>query len=435
MPMNLLSLLSFCRRLLGGGLLLCTALLVLPTQLQAQPASPAYEQGVRAYRAGDVRAALAHFQAAEQQGNASPALHYNLGLCHYRLKQDGEARRYFRLARQAPAYTGLADYHLALIEHRAGNTAQALRLLDAAERQQPSLRDRIRQARTRMSDAPVVPSTSFYLSVAGGLDSNANLANDRSTDGTAADQSLFLESLGLIRHERSALDLQARLYVRDVLEDRRYDQLAADLEALTRFRLGGWRAAAGPALATIRYGGETFADQYGLRLNLQRGGGATRVKRIQYEGDQVEAGALYREFTGQRHRLRFLAAGERLGGGYALEWNDRRDLVRGDEFFSQSPIRHSLLASWALGRSGSTRLNAAGLLRFSHFQDPDRFLQDGQLTERTRRETLLGGSLTALFAPRSGLRPFAEINLSLNQANLDYLDYERAELLFGVEWF
>jgi hypothetical protein len=57
------------------------------------------------------------------------------------------------------------------------------------------------------------------------------------------------------------------------------------------------------------------------------------------------------------------------------------------------------------------------------------------MTERTRRETLLGGSLTALFAPRSGLRPFAEINLSLNQANLDYLDYERAELLFGVECF
>lgn len=415
-------------------LLLCGALLLGHMPAQAQPSGSPYEQGVQAYRAGDARAALSHFQAAERRDGPSPALHYNLGLCHYRLKQDDEARRYFRLARQSPAFAGLADYHLALIEHRSGNTAQALRLLDAAERQQPGLRERIRQARSRMTDVAPAPRTSFYLSVAGGLDSNANLANDAGS-GTAADESLFLESLGLVRHERSALDLQARLYVRDVMEDSRYDQLAADLEALARWRLGGWRAAAGPALATIRYGGETFADQYGLRLNLQRGGGGRLVQRIQYEGDQIEAGALYREFTGQRHRLRWLAAGARFGGGYALEWNERRDLTRGDEFFSQSPIRHSLLGSWALGRRGEARLNAAGLLRYSHFQDADRFLVDGQLNQRERRETLLSASLNAQFAARGGLRPFAEAALSLNQANLDYLDYERVELLFGVEWF
>jgi tetratricopeptide (TPR) repeat protein len=85
-------------------------LLSLFALLGAAPLGPAFDEGTRAYEAGDFAAAVRQYEAVVAAGVAEPALFYNLG------------NAYFRLGQVAPA---IANYERALQQDPRLEPAQA----------------------------------------------------------------------------------------------------------------------------------------------------------------------------------------------------------------------------------------------------------------------------------------------------------------------
>lgn len=79
---------------------LASVVLVGPTVCRAQSPETLrlYDEGTRLVEQGDYSGALDAYQAVLNQGVASSALYYNLGIAYYRLDRIGQAVRYFEKA-------------------------------------------------------------------------------------------------------------------------------------------------------------------------------------------------------------------------------------------------------------------------------------------------------------------------------------------------
>ena len=114
------------------SLLLLIALLplVLPTAAASPSADDEFDAGTRAFRAGQYRQALEHFERVERSGGSDARLDYNLGAVHYRLANYDRSRGYFERLVDHPRLGALAHYNLGLIAHKRGGRAEAIAYFD-----------------------------------------------------------------------------------------------------------------------------------------------------------------------------------------------------------------------------------------------------------------------------------------------------------------
>ncbi len=94
--------------------------------------SSSYQQGIGAFGEGDYHQAVDHLQAALEEEEKGHYLYYLLGLSHFRLNQEVEARENLLQSKELNpdhyhSYTNLARVELAL-----GNYDQALKIVDEA---------------------------------------------------------------------------------------------------------------------------------------------------------------------------------------------------------------------------------------------------------------------------------------------------------------
>jgi tetratricopeptide (TPR) repeat protein len=96
-------------------------------------AASTFDQAGSAFAAGDYARALDLFEAARAAGNDAPALHYNIGVCQYKLGRFVEAEATFRqIAARFPALQAIAEYNRALALTALGRYRAAREALDAA---------------------------------------------------------------------------------------------------------------------------------------------------------------------------------------------------------------------------------------------------------------------------------------------------------------
>jgi hypothetical protein len=152
----------------------------------------------------------------------------------------------------------------------------------------------------------------------------------------------------------------------------------------------------------------------------------------------ISGGAEYGYLDGQRHRVELgdeLELGPlRVQLGYEAEFNDRRDLEVGSEFYSQSPTRHGpvLRATRSLTRNLQVDLSAA--YRYSRYGDENRQYEDGVLESERRIDTLwLAGIVLRLeLNPSWGLR--LDYRHSDNRSTVDRYAYDRDIAALALEW-
>lgn len=77
-----------------------------------------FQQGVDAYQKSDYQAAVAHFEAALQQGQESDALYYNLGNACYKLGEIGRAILYYERAKKMNPADDDINFNLAIAQLR-----------------------------------------------------------------------------------------------------------------------------------------------------------------------------------------------------------------------------------------------------------------------------------------------------------------------------
>ena len=86
-----------------------------------------FEIGKQAVAAKDFATALDAFEAAAAAGMSGPAVHFNIGVCAYRLGRWSRAASAFREVARTPEMAPLAHYNLGLVALGDGKRDEAAR--------------------------------------------------------------------------------------------------------------------------------------------------------------------------------------------------------------------------------------------------------------------------------------------------------------------
>jgi len=415
-----------------------------PVSAAADGGQP-FEEGVRAFRAGDYQAALRSFLDARQAGLDTPGLRYDLGATYYRLGLYAEAEREFQALAPDPSWAPLAHYNLGLTAQRAGRPQQAMEYFEQAHRTttDPNLRTLAATALERLGGEPPSPGTSAAVSLAGGYDSNATLSPDAAAVGVSHQGDRFVEALAAASHRLAGNSAHGWLAYGGLVL-RKY-------EDLSQFDLAGSRAglsyesdsgrvqtSIGAYFDTAYIGGDRLEQVASVDAQARRRLDAGGELRGSYQFGHIAGGGGFEYLDGSRQRLSadagFTLASALLRVGYQLELNHRRDLQQGSEFFSASPTRHSLFASVALRNLAGWEADARGEYRVSRYGDPN-LVDAGTLgtLEVTRKDQRYGFALRANRRLSAPWRVFIDYSYYRNESNLDTYDYSRHQLLAGIE--
>ena len=423
------------------ALALFSILVVIAPDARAQAAGrQAFDQGTAAFRAGDYNAALAAFLRAERAGLRTAGLRYNLGVTYYRLRRFPEAQREFTELARDPAWAPLANYNLGLTAQRLGQDQRARvhyrRARDTTT--EPKLRALAATALARLEPASPAPRTTAAVSLGGGYDSNVTLTSDAATVGVADDGDLFVEAVGVLLHRFNGdaargFHLHGGAYARQHLDLDQFDQVGIRAGISRDSDSARWQTSLGGFLDLAYVDGDELVRIATFDAQARRRFAAGRDARARFQFSGVEGGSGFGYLDGWQQRLLIDAglpvAGGRLRLGYQLELNDREDLEAGGEFFSYSPTRHALLASYAWSPAEGWRLNARGEYRASRYNDPNRVGGD----ELTREEDRYLFGVRADRRLDNRWRLFVDYSYTSNDSNFSAYDYSRHQLMGGVE--
>jgi tetratricopeptide (TPR) repeat protein len=274
---------------------------------QTSEASRSFDAGQQAFAAGDLRAALAAFEAAAAQGLAGPAVHYNIGVTAYRLGRLDRAQSAFVEVARTPAMASLAYYNLGLVALQRGDRDDALTWFERAraapgDARVAALATAQLEALQETLSAP--PRWSLYARLGGGHDDNVTLVRDDVTAPASGAEDEFLEaqlaaSWPLDRSWR--LDAAAALV--DYQDIDTYDQSGASLAASRLWQASGWQGEAGIQASYFTLDGEGYEQSESLLLLALRPLTADARLRLRYRGSGVDGLGDFAGLEGQRHEL------------------------------------------------------------------------------------------------------------------------------------
>lgn len=440
------------------------AVCAAPVAAQSIVASAPFEAGIAAYRAGDYRQARDRFREAEVQGRSSEELRFNLALAHYKLGEYDAARAAFESLRSSAGLGAIAEYHLGLVAAQRGRKEQAAAHLLATQAMTDSteLRQLADVALQRLANEP--QRFGVFTAFGAGYDSNRTQSSETARTADVDPHAEFTELSTVARYfigRDLGTELRGSFYARDYAPDQELDQYSAQLSLRRSWPLGVVQLGAATETEAVWLAGESFQNAAGVNLDASWTRGASTFS-ARYRPSVIAGGEDYQYVDGwsQRGELAYsyVTPGLRLRLNYEAEVNDRRDLERGEEFFSQSPVRHGLgvrlnhrLTSmfsldWSAGfrhsryrdsnRYASETFFVAtpGVDRPRFYRDPNRYVSTFTILEGRRVDELahVGVAGVLKMSRNFGLR--LDYRFSDNVSRLDRYDYERHAVLLGLDW-
>jgi len=401
----------------------------------------AFDEGISAFRAQDYEAALRSFLGARQAGMDVPALRYNLGATYYRLGRYEEAEREFLGLMGESQWAALAHYNLGLTAQRAGRRQQAIERFEEARRRtaDPNLRSLAATAIGRLG-APPPSRTSAVASLAGGYDSNVALASGATSLATSNRSDSFAESLAAVSHRlvgnaAGGWHAHGGLVLRGYRDLREFDLSGLRAGLSRETESSGVQTSVGAYLDTVHIGGDPFERTAVLDAQARGRLDAGGELRGRYQLGHIAGGAGFEYLDGWQQRFSgeagFGLPRASIRAGYELELNNRADFQQGSDFSSYSPTQHSLFATLVLHDVGGWRTELRGEYRKSRYDDTYR-LNVGTL-EVTRKEDLYGIAARANRRLSALWRVFVDYSYYRNKSTLDTYDYDRHQLMAGVE--
>jgi tetratricopeptide (TPR) repeat protein len=333
-------------------------------------ASALFADGERAFAAGDYREALRLFTAAREAGSTGPSSYYNIGVCHYRLRNYDAAEATFALlAAEFPAMRELAEYNRGLALRADGRHADAG---VAFERARLSTDDKIvALANAQLAEigaTRVVDEPRWIGYFAGGLghDDNVALLNELVLTSTEASSPLA-EVLGVLTRDfgQKPLRLDFSGYAVHYPDVGNFDQTALRLSLEVEQRLGRWTLLVGPTLGRSTFDGEGFEELFGADLRLRRSfatGFVFEARAVYDDASAADSRFAYLDGSHELLRLSVQHTGEaRIRAGYDFEREDRADP-------GVSPSRERLGIVYQRRLSGTWSADAALAYRTSRYR-------------------------------------------------------------------
>jgi tetratricopeptide (TPR) repeat protein len=318
---------------------------------RAQSPADSFAAATRAFESGDYHRALELFQVAQADGLDSPALHYNLGVCQYRVGAYAEAAATFtRLRERFPEFAAVAEYNrglafLALDDLDAARTA----FTRASNEGDATLSTLAASALATIEPTRTPAAWLGYFDVGAGYDDNIALVDELSLPANTSASSPFMELVGLASRslEATPLRLDVSGYLVRYADEPQFDQQALRIDTAFYWSAADWRFEAGPHLGQTALDGDSFERGLGATLRAVRPLSQRTAFELTVSYDDLDAPSDRFAFVaGTRARMRvgFDSRGkrDRWRVGYELEENDR-------DSASVSPSRDRLVVSYEAG--------------------------------------------------------------------------------------
>jgi tetratricopeptide (TPR) repeat protein len=381
----------------------------------------AFAAATAAFEAGDYERALRLFETVRLGGNDSAALHYNIGVCQYRVGAYAEAAATFALVRDRfPQFAALAEYNRGLALSALDDRAAARAAFQRARTGDEALASLADSALASLGAAESARWVG-YFDVAAGHDDNVALVDELSLPATLSASSSFTELIGYAGRrvgQRAFLSFSG--YSVRYADASQFDQAALRVDTAFGWSPGDWRFEAGPHFAETLLDGDGFERALGVGLRATRPITERVALDLRFVYDDVDAPSSRFEFidgTRQRLRLGLESRGEqsRVRVGYEVETNDRASA-------SVSPARDRLVLNL---QRGVGRWSLEGTLAYRQGD------YDDLVTPRHERLTELGAAARRNLS--KGWLFGTEYRLADNDSNIAQFSYRshRVSLLIG----
>ena len=387
-----------------------------------------WTSGEQAFAVGDFESALLYFEMARDAGQQGVAIHYNIGVCQFKLGRYDDARTTFRLiADNYPKMRGLAEYNLGLVERRLGNTRSAQEHFIRAWELSPE-DAKIRALAVSMLDdvepaAKDSPAWYGSFGLRAGHDDNVALRDSLGLPAGVTAESPMADLFVSLRGAPAGFGgfmLDASAYAVAYTDADDFDQSEFRLGGLYVWRHGDWRLEGSAHYVYGTLGGSGFEREIALGARAIRYLGDQAALDVQYRYDDIEEDdPLFAGIAGTRQRidLRY-----RWYRGYhtvilrlGAENNDRLDA-------GVSPSRNRVQADYRYQPDDGWGFEAGFGFRASDYDD----------LEITRSEDLTSVS-AALTRTVAKMWIFAlQYQYSENDSNDPEFSYERNLITLGV---
>ncbi|HEX6992582.1 MAG TPA: tetratricopeptide repeat protein [Gammaproteobacteria bacterium] len=299
----------------------------------ASTPSEAFAAGTAAFSEGDFEHALARFESALAAGLDGPAVHYNIGVCLYRLGRYAEAGAAFALiAERYPDMRGLAEYNLGLVALKQGASRRAERHFRAAlESTDDETIVYLARQQLALGSQPPADGRLALVDARLGYDDNVLLLADeiRLPDGQSGESrfiELWAQTSGQLAD--SGFRFEGSLYALHYPEASMFDQNVLQVGFPYEWRLGRWRGDVGPQLGSTTFDGDVLDRRVAIDARASRDIGPGSTVELRFAHHEIgEGDSSYEFFAGDRTvlevRLHRRGQHGRLTLSHAVERNDR----------------------------------------------------------------------------------------------------------------
>lgn len=394
----------------------------------ANEASDAWAAGQQAFDQQDYTLALSHFEKARDAGVSGPAVHYNIGVCKYKLGDYAEAGKTFSLLDAGyPKMRPLAQYNLGLVALKQSNPDAAINhFRDSyfSSIDEPKLRAMSSTMLRRIIDEHVPPKSWLRtFSIRGGFDDNATLQDEAALTAGATADSPFVEISGTLRgpfNTRNGFRLDGGFFLLSYSDADEFDQTTVQLGGLYDWHRSDWGVQFGAYASTTTLGGDSYGSSTRLSSRVSRKLSATSTLSLRYRYENVSAGdAIFAGVDGSRQRVeiryRWFSDSRSLNFGYTNETNDRLDP-------SVSPDRNQFRFNYRYAPENGWGFGLGAAIRSSDYGD----------LELPRDEDLVTLKAEILRSVKSGWQYFGQVAFSDNDSTDPVFSYKRTRIAIGA---
>lgn len=407
---------------------LIAALLIVLSQFAAADTTTDWESGQEAFHRGEYANALLSFQSAKNSGLNSPAVHYNIAVCHFKLGEYEQAAKGFMLVgRRFPQMRGLSEYNLGLTARRLGDEVAARRhFLRAHELSPDNETLRILSSRMLAETVTVPPTTSTWTGAIGarvGHDDNVALRDDLGLPADTSAESTMADIFASIRSPAkgtSSVRFEGSGYLVRYFDASDFDQAEIRGRIFYDWRPHDWRIELSAHASAGTLGGDAFDRKTGGTIRLARYLGQTTLIDLRYTYDDVsDQNLLFAGIRGTRKRLdaklRWYANGHRFVLAYLSEKNERADP-------GVSPTRDGIRADYRYVPESGWGYEAGIYSRNSEYND----------LAIPRKEELLTVRAALTHAMSSNWIVLLDYRYSENDSSDVTFSYDRSQITLGV---
>ncbi len=404
------------------------AITAFGSPVSANETSDAWTAGQQAFAQQDYLLALAHFEKVRDTGQSGPAIHYNIGVCQYKLQDYSEAGQTFALLNsEYPKMRPLAQYNLGLVALKQSNPEAAINhFRDSyySSTDEPKLRAMSSTMLRRIIDEHVPPKSWLRtFAIRGGYDDNATLQDEPALAAGVTADSPFVEISGTLRgpfNTRNGFRLDGGFFLLSYSDADEFDQTTVQLGGLYDWHRSDWGVQFGAHASTTTLGGDSYGSSTRLSSHVSRKLSATGTLSLRYRYDDISAGdAIFAGVDGSRQRVelryRWYSDGRSLNLSYTSETNDRLDP-------SVSPDRNQFRLKYRYVPENGWGFGLGAAMRSSDYGD----------LEIPRDEDLVTLKAEILLSVKSGWQYFGQVAFSDNDSTDPVFSYTRTRISIGA---